>query len=258
MIQSNNSLRCYTMGYSDLPREVFLYFIQKEKIDTFVDVRTTPYSSYQPDYNKKALEQFLASHEIEYLYYGDRLGGHYTDPDLVFEDGSVNYDDVRKRPLFQKGIDDLIDLIKQNRTVCLMCVEKKPQQCHRFILISRELQERGVKVIHMVPCLELISNRELEEELLSEMFDPAQRDLFNEPNRNLDELYSKLGRSGTFRANSPQKRNLSNAKMELINSSVSHSNSEKDGFDSSDQKTISLVTKRGEKDIADDMQERLF
>ncbi len=258
MKQSNTNLQCYTMGYSDLPCSVFLYFLKKEKIDTLVDVRTTPYSSYQPNYNKKEFKHFLESNDIEYLHYGDRLGGYYTEPAFLFEDGSVNYDNVRKRPVFQKGIDDLIDLLKQPRSVCLMCAEKKPQQCHRFILISRELQEREIQVIHIVPCIELIPNQKLEEELLNEMFDPAQRNLFNEPKQDLEDLYLKLGRTGAYRAESTQDSNLSNKKSEIIESSKSGLNSKKDRSVSSDKKTISRETRRGEKDITDDIQDRLF
>lgn len=40
--------------------------------------------------------------------------------------------------------------------MALMCAEKEPLVCHRSILISRSLQERGVRVRHILEdgCLE--------------------------------------------------------------------------------------------------------
>jgi hypothetical protein len=258
MKQSNNSLRCYTIGYSDLPRAVFLYFIKKEQIDTLVDVRTTPYSSYQPNYNKKELKTFLESNDIQYQYCGDRLGGYHTEPDLLFGDGTVNYENVRKRPAFQQAIDDLIDLIKQSRTVCLMCAEKKPQQCHRFILISRELQARGIQVIHIVPSIDLIPNEQLEEELFNEMFDPGQSNLLHQPKRNVEELYQKLNRILAYRTDTKQNSGLTNAKTEIIGFSQSSAPFNESGFPSSDKKTISGKNKHMRKGITDDTQDTLF
>lgn len=255
---SHSGLTCYTIGYSDLPREVFLYFIKKVKIDTIVDVRSAPYSSYQPSYNKKELNIFLESNEIEYQYYGDRIGGRYTEPDLLFEDGAVNYEKVRKLPEFQKAIDELIDLIKQPSKVCLMCSEKKPQECHRFVLISRELQERGIQVKHIVPCIDFISNKKLEENLLNEMFDPAQSNLFNQPSQNLEELYLKLNRSIAYRADSSQNSNLNSSKTEPIEFSKPQSNTKKNDLLSSDNKTISSQNERTKKDSRDNIQDTLF
>lgn len=259
MKNSNRDLQCYTIGYSDLPREVFLYFIKKKKIDTIVDVRSTPYSSYQPGYNQTEFKQFLESNEIKYEYYGDRIGGRHTEPDLLFEDGTVNYEKVRKQPKFQTAIDDLIDLIKQTNRICLMCSEKKPQHCHRFVLISRELQDRGIHVIHIIPSVDVISNKKLEGDLFHEMFDMAQSNLISHSKPNLDDFYQKLNRSIGYQAESPTiiSQNIK-SNPETVEFSNQSSENKEDRCLTSNNKINSGGKEQTKKDSKDDIQHKLF
>lgn len=259
MKNSDSDLECYTIGYSDLPREVFLYFIKKKRIETIVDVRSTPYSSYQPDYNQIEFKHFLESNEIKYQYYGDRIGGRYTEPDLLFEDGIVNYEKVRKQPEFQTAIDDLIEQIKQTNRICLMCSEKKPEQCHRFVLISRELQERGIHVFHIIPSIDVISNKKLEGDLFHEMFDTAQRNLISHSKPNLDEFYQKLNQTIGYRAESPAQKNQdNNSNLETFEFTNQSCENEEDRFLTSDNKINSGGKERTKTDSKDDIQYTLF
>ena len=75
MIPDNNLKKCFTIGYGDYPIDLFFYFLQKTGIDTIVDVRTSPYSSYNYSFNRDNLEKFLNTHQISYLYMGDKMGG---------------------------------------------------------------------------------------------------------------------------------------------------------------------------------------
>jgi uncharacterized protein (DUF488 family) len=45
----------------------------------------------------------------------------------------------------------LLAIISSGKTIALMCAEKEPERCHRFILISPVLQSKGVIVIHIRP-----------------------------------------------------------------------------------------------------------
>lgn len=190
---------CYTIGYSDLPPGVFLDCIKENAIDTIIDVRSSPYSAYQTQYNREEIKRFLNNNQIEYIFCGHKIGGRYTDPTLLYANGVVNYESVRKRAEFQHGIDDLIDLIRGGRKICLMCSEKLPEKCHRFILVSRELQNRGVRVLHIVPGVSLISNEKLEEKLIKEMFDEEQKSLFGSQSDTRERLYQELNQSSGYR-----------------------------------------------------------
>ncbi len=197
---------CYTIGYSDLPPGAFLDHIKENGIETIIDVRSSPYSAYQNQYNYDAIKQILNNNQIEYIFCGHKIGGRYTDPELLYPTGVVNYENVRKRADFQHEIDMLIDLIREGRKICLMCSEKLPEKCHRFILVSRELHNRGVRVLHIVPGVGLISNEELEEKLIKKMFDAGQKPLFGIQSDAQERLYQELNRSCGYRASPDGKK----------------------------------------------------
>jgi hypothetical protein len=52
-------------------------------------------------------------------------------------------------PLFQAGLDRVLDGAGKYR-IALMCAEREPLDCHRFLLVSRRLQERGVRLRHIL------------------------------------------------------------------------------------------------------------
>jgi len=57
-----------------------LRLLEDNGIVLLVDVRTAPYSRYNPQFNKELLETVLARHGIQYAHAGKYLGGHPSDP----------------------------------------------------------------------------------------------------------------------------------------------------------------------------------
>ena len=53
------------------------------------------------------------------------------------------------RPEFKDAIGRLI-ADAPARTLCLMCAEKEPLDCHRTVLVSRRLAERGAAIEHLL------------------------------------------------------------------------------------------------------------
>ena len=51
-------------------------------------------------------------------------------------------------------------------TLCLMCAEKEPLDCHRTVLVSRRLAERGAAIEHLLADGKHKPHAVLEEELL--------------------------------------------------------------------------------------------
>lgn len=123
--------------------------LQDAGIDEVVDVRSTPYSQWAPFANRENLEKLLSSFEIRYLYLGDSLGGHI--PDLKgnkMSDKLQAYDEMKKNPAFQNGIDKLINEMDRRR-VCIMCAEEDPESCHRRLLVGTSIMEQGISLIHL-------------------------------------------------------------------------------------------------------------
>jgi len=163
---SNERLSCYTIGHSNHTIEDFIQLLEMHNIDLIVDVRSSPYSKYVPDFNRDELEIKLNKHDISYLFMGDKLGGRYNNPDMLFSDGSVDYAKVSQTNEFIDGIQTVIDKINGGKILAIMCSEKNPFDCHRFVLVSHQLEKRNVKVKHILGNGDVILNDALEEKLI--------------------------------------------------------------------------------------------
>jgi uncharacterized protein (DUF488 family) len=138
----------FTIGHSDLELEVFTSRLVKHQIDVLVDVRTTPFSRFHKQFNQATLRFFLEKHKIKYLFLGKELGAR-SDDDSCYIDGKVSYELLAKTPLFNSGI-DRISKGSLTHQLCLMCAEQDPLECHRTILVSRKVYERGHEVLHIL------------------------------------------------------------------------------------------------------------
>jgi uncharacterized protein (DUF488 family) len=139
-------VRIFTIGHSNHEFSKFVELLKSNDITTLVDVRTAPYSRYNPQFNKRRLEQELPRREIQYIFAGQYLGGRPSDPacyrrssvpdendDYVNE---VDYSLVMQQAWFVKGINRLLELANMD-TIAIMCAEEDPQNCHRHHLIAR-------------------------------------------------------------------------------------------------------------------------
>lgn len=193
-VESNSrQLSCLTIGHSDLPVEAFVYYLHKIRVDCIIDVRSTPYSKYQPQYNREEISRVLKQENIEYRYMGDDLGGRYSDPALLFPDGTVNYQKVSETQKFMNGLNEVISLIESGKNIALMCSEKDPLRCHRYALIARNLQKKGINVTHLYPELIQKTNAALEAQILSGD-NVAEQTLLNNIPEKLELAYLNLNK----------------------------------------------------------------
>ena len=156
----------YTIGHSSHRIDVFLDLLQTFSINCLIDVRSVAASSYNPQYNKEPLSNFLKINGITYLHFAEEFGARHTDPDLLDEEGKVNFELVRKSWHFKTGIDKLWQLTDKENTIALMCSEGEPFDCHRFSMISVALAKEGFDVQHILKDKTLRTNAELEKQLL--------------------------------------------------------------------------------------------
>ena len=148
-------IKLYTIGHSNQSLDRFIHLLEDNGIMTLVDVRSAPYSRYNPHFNKEHLEAALREHDIQYAHAGKFLGGRPTDPtcyksralpaegaDYLHE---VDYPEVMKREWFIKGIERLLELADE-QTTAIMCSEENPAQCHRHHLIAKYLMAQHPEV----------------------------------------------------------------------------------------------------------------
>ena len=191
--------KCFTIGYGNYPLDLFITFLQNVSIDLIIDVRSSPYSRFNPHFNRENFDKSLKEKNIQYQFMGDRLGGRYTAPGLLFPDGTVDYRKVRDTELFRKGISQILSIIASGKTIALMCAEKEPERCHRFALIAPVLQSKGISVIHIRPEMKLQTNEDLERELVSSFFDTSQISITSEPVDFIDLMYERVNREIAFK-----------------------------------------------------------
>ena len=163
-----------TIGHSTHPLEAFVALLRRHGVTALADVRSTPYSRFNPHFNRKSLDRDMNARGIAYLFLGRALGGRPEDRSC-YENGQVRYDRVARTALFREGIDRVVRGAQDNR-IALMCAEKEPLDCHRTILVGRSLVERGVAVAHILADGRLEPHDDAMDRLLDSMKLP-RRDL---------------------------------------------------------------------------------
>ncbi len=138
----------YTIGYGNRSLEQFLALLAEYRIAFVVDVRSQPYSRFNPKFSRGDLENSLKQHKIRYVYMGDTLGGRPKD-DSCYIDGRVDYTKLREQDFYQAGISRLRTAWEKQFRVAVMCTEIKPEECHRGKLIGNTLVEQGIDVVHI-------------------------------------------------------------------------------------------------------------
>jgi len=138
----------YTVGHSTHTIEKFLYLLERHGVTAIADVRSSPFSRHNPQYNMDTLSAELKKRGIAYVFVGKELGARPDDPSC-YEGGKVRYARLAKTSLFKTGIERVLSGAQKYR-IALMCAEKEPLDCHRTLLVSRALEQRGVSVLHIL------------------------------------------------------------------------------------------------------------
>ena len=144
-------LLIHTIGHSDHTVAAFVDLLRRHGITLVVDVRSQPYSRWTPQFNRETLARDLDDAGIAYRFMGDALGGRPADPAL-YNAGQErpDYRRVEQTPAYQAGIDQLLDLARAEQ-VAVMCSEGDHRHCHRHLLITQTLLDRGARVLHIQP-----------------------------------------------------------------------------------------------------------
>jgi uncharacterized protein (DUF488 family) len=163
--------RVLTIGHGGQTWASVLDRLRSASVQFLIDVRSVPYSKYQPDFTRERL-QSLARGSVRYVFMGDLLGGRPDDLEC-YTDGHVDYVKTQAKDFFKHGIERLLNAHAQGLNVCLLCSEAQPSQCHRTKLIGVALGAHGVKLAHLLPNGALRSQEAVMQEITG-----GQEDLF--------------------------------------------------------------------------------
>ncbi len=166
----------FTIGHSTHALDSFVGLLRRHGVDEVADVRSTPYSRFNPQFNRDSLANSLVPHGIGYVFLGHELGGRPDEP-ACYENGRIRYDRVAASPVFQRGLDRVIQDAAA-RSVAIMCAEKEPLECHRTLLVAQALGVRNVAVQHIRADGTLEDHAAAMDRLLVMHGDPPQGELF--------------------------------------------------------------------------------
>ena len=124
-------MRVFSRGHSNRAYSEYLKVLKDNKIDVIIDIRTFRRSRFHRHFNKKKLDESLASEGIEYQFKGNNLGG------------------LGENENYEETIDELVELARTGKNVCVMCSAKDYKKCHRYEMLTPSFEKRGVKVTHI-------------------------------------------------------------------------------------------------------------
>ena len=136
-----------TIGHSTHDVRTFLTPLDQNSVTAVADVRSIPRSRFMPHFNRKSLEGRLSDAAMKYVFMGSQLGARTEDVDC-YVDGRVQYGRLAQTVQFNDGIKRLLEGAEKER-IAIMCTEQEPLECHRTILVSRILFDRGCMVDHI-------------------------------------------------------------------------------------------------------------
>ena len=195
----------FTIGHSTHSIENFIQLLKMRGITAIADVRSAPYSRFQPQFNRESLAQSLIDSGIEYVFVGDSIGGRSQNPD-DYENNRVVYSRLKRSPYFENGIARVI-AGSQNFKIALMCSEKEPIECHRTLLVGQTLVELGQEVTHIHGDGSLESHSDSIKRLLK-LFKLDEPDLFRSDAEILEEALLRQEQKVAFVLGDPVKGRL--------------------------------------------------
>jgi uncharacterized protein (DUF488 family) len=142
-----STIKIYTIGHSNHEIQTFINLLIMAKINMIVDVRSAPFSKMYPHFNRDTLEMVLKENKIGYLFLGDQIGGRSRNRS-DYENGQVVYSRLAAKDEYQATIKRVLDGSAKFQ-IALMCSEKEPLDCHRTLLVSQSLSDKGVEIVHI-------------------------------------------------------------------------------------------------------------
>jgi uncharacterized protein (DUF488 family) len=185
----------FTIGHSNHSLERFVALLRVANVAAVADVRTYPSSRRYPHFNRERLAGELRLNGVTYVFLGNELGGRPSKREF-YCDGVADYEKMAQSPEFKEGLERVIAGANQY-CLALMCSERDPLDCHRCLLVSRALAQRGIRVSHILADGSLASHGEIEERLL-ELSRRNTGDLFAPRSEQLAIAYRRRARKVAF------------------------------------------------------------
>lgn len=162
--------KLYTIGHSLHSIDQFIELLNSHDINCIVDVRSTPYSKFSPQFNINEFKKFLNINRKYYIFMGEEFGARRSESSLYDINGLLDFEKVIKSTFFQAGIKRVKSGLNKGYKIAFMCTEKDPLDCHRSILVGRAFHDEKFEVLNIHEDGSVENQNDLEERLLNLYF----------------------------------------------------------------------------------------
>lgn len=163
-------MEIYTIGHSNYPLERLIDMLKYHEINCVIDIRGTPYSRYNIQYNKETIAHTLKEAGFIYIYMAKEFAANRENKASYNKEGYSDFQKVISEEEFLSGIERLKVGCKKGYKIALLGAMQDPIRCHRSILVGRYLRTGGFNVKHILDDYSLASQENIEENLLNKYF----------------------------------------------------------------------------------------
>jgi uncharacterized protein (DUF488 family) len=138
----------FTIGYEQASLPDVIATLKRAKVKILIDTRAVA-ASRRAGFSKKALSASLDEAGIAYLHF-QKLGTPAEGREAA---RSGNYEKlwkiygkhIKTKPA-QEELAEVNKLVEAGKKVCLLCYERKPEECHRSKIAELVMKETGARI----------------------------------------------------------------------------------------------------------------
>ena len=160
----------YTLGHSNYTIEKLIDMLKKYNINCVVDIRGTPYSKYNVQFDKEIIRYTLTKAGFIYIYMAKEFAAKRINKESYNEEGYSDFELVVNEKDFLDGVERLKNGCNKGYRIALLGAMQEPIRCHRSILVGRALIKYGFNVKHILDDSSIASQDDIEDMLLNKYF----------------------------------------------------------------------------------------
>ena len=163
-------MEIYTIGHSNYTVEKLIDMLKHYNINCVVDIRGTPYSKYNVQFDKETIRYTLSKAGFIYIYMAKELAAKRINKQSYNDEGYSDFEKVINEKEFLEGIERLKNGCNKGYNIALLGAMQEPISCHRSILVGKALRKAGFDVKHILDDYSIASQDDIEQMLLDKYF----------------------------------------------------------------------------------------
>ena len=164
-------MEIFTIGHSNYNVEKLIDMLRYYNINCVVDIRGTPNSKYNVQYNKETIRNTLIKEGFVYIYMAKEFAAKRDNKESYNKEGYSDFEKVIYEDDFKNGIERLKNGCEKGYRIALLGAMQDPIRCHRSILVGRALVENGFNVKHILDDYSIAYQTDIEKSLLEKYFE---------------------------------------------------------------------------------------